>query len=78
MKFRIAGLGVLVQMTRLFSPWPSMSPDLMSCDFYLGYLKDRVYVPPLSTTLIPLRERIGNAVMAIDEMMLQNVWNELD
>ena len=29
-----------------------------------------------SQTLVQLRERIDNAVMAIDEMMIQNVWNE--
>ena len=31
-----------------------------------------------SETLVQLRESINNAVMAIDEMKLQNVWNELD
>ena len=31
-----------------------------------------------SQTLIQLRECINKAVMAFDEMMLQNVWNELD
>lgn len=60
-------------------PWPPRSPDLSPCDFYLwGYLKDRVYIPPLPRTLVELRERINTAVMTIDEMMLQNVWSELD
>ena len=60
-------------------PWSPMSPDLMPCDFYLwGYLKDHVCVPPLPRTLVPLKEHINNAVMAIYEMMFQNVWNELD
>ena len=31
-----------------------------------------------SETLIQLRESINNAVMVIDEMVLQNVWNELN
>ena len=31
-----------------------------------------------SETLGQLMERINNAVMANNEMMLQNVWNELD
>ena len=31
-----------------------------------------------SGTLIQLRESINNAVMVIDEMVLQNVWNELN
>ena len=29
-------------------------------------------------TLVQLRECINNAIMAIDEMMLQNVWNGMD
>jgi hypothetical protein len=60
-------------------PWPPRSPDLTPCDFVLwGYIKDLVYVPPLPRTLVKLRERIDAAVMTIDRMMLQNVWNELD
>ncbi|PNF30068.1 hypothetical protein B7P43_G04744 [Cryptotermes secundus] len=59
--------------------WPLRSPDLTPCDFFLwGYIKDRVYVPPLPRTLVELRERIDAAVMTIDRMMLQNTWNELD
>ncbi|PNF14823.1 hypothetical protein B7P43_G06338 [Cryptotermes secundus] len=59
--------------------WPPRSPDLTPCDFFLlGYIKDRVCVPPLPRTLVELRERIDAAVMTIDRMMLQNVWNELD
>ncbi|PNF14515.1 hypothetical protein B7P43_G15641 [Cryptotermes secundus] len=51
--------------------WPPRSPDLMPCDFFLwGYIKDRVYVPPLPRTLVELRERIYAAVMTIDRMML--------
>jgi hypothetical protein len=60
-------------------PWPSRSPDLTPCDFFLwGYIKDLVYVPPLPRSLVELRERIAAAVMTIDRMMLQNVWNEFD
>ncbi|KAJ4452056.1 hypothetical protein ANN_03572 [Periplaneta americana] len=59
--------------------WPPRSPDLTPCDFYLWeYIKDRVYVPPLPQTLVQLRERINNAVMAIDRTTLHKVWNELD
>ncbi|KAJ4432597.1 hypothetical protein ANN_21220 [Periplaneta americana] len=54
------------------------SPDLTPCDFYLWYIKDRIYVPPLPQTLVQLRERINNAVMTIDRTTLHNVWNELD
>ncbi|KAJ4438070.1 hypothetical protein ANN_14009 [Periplaneta americana] len=60
-------------------PWPTRSPDLTPCDFYLwGYIKDRVYVPPLPQTLVQLRERISNAVMAIDWTILHNVEFELE
>ncbi|KAJ4444560.1 hypothetical protein ANN_06355 [Periplaneta americana] len=60
-------------------PCPSRSPDLTPCDFYLWeYIKDRVYVPPHSQTLVKLRERINNAVMANDRTTLHNEWNELD
>ena len=32
--------------------WPPRSPDLMPCDFYLwGFVKGRVYVPPLPADL---------------------------
>ncbi|PSN31076.1 hypothetical protein C0J52_24186, partial [Blattella germanica] len=55
--------------------WPLRSPDLSPCGFYFwGYLKDRIYKPPFPRIL----ECINTAVMAIDEMMLQNVCNELD
>jgi hypothetical protein len=46
--------------------------------FIIQYIKDLVYVPPLPRSLVELRERIAAAVMTIDRMMLQNVWNELD
>ncbi|PNF27666.1 hypothetical protein B7P43_G14706 [Cryptotermes secundus] len=43
--------------------WPPTSPDLTSCDFFLwGFEKDAVYVPPLSTNLNDLRNRITAAV----------------
>jgi hypothetical protein len=34
--------------------------------------------PRAPRSLVELRERIAAAVMTIDRMMLQNVWNELD
>jgi hypothetical protein len=59
--------------------WPPRSPDLTPCDFFLwGYVKDRVYIPPLPTTLVEPQERISAAVMTIDKGMLQKVWTELD
>lgn len=60
-------------------PWPPRSPDLTPCDFFLwGYVKDKVYVPPMPTTLQELKERITAAVTDIDINMLSNVWMELD
>jgi hypothetical protein len=38
----------------------------------------RVYVPPLPRDLPQLRQRIVEAVAAIDGQMLQYVWQELD
>ncbi|PSN52512.1 hypothetical protein C0J52_11223, partial [Blattella germanica] len=58
---------------------PPRSSDPSQCDLYLwGYLKDRVYELPLPRTLVQLRECNNIVVMSTDEMMLQNVWNELD
>ncbi|GBO25569.1 hypothetical protein AVEN_131691-1 [Araneus ventricosus] len=52
------------------SPWRPRSPDLTPGDFFLwGYVKDKVYVPPMPTTA---------AVADIDGNKLLNVWTELD
>ncbi|GBM86836.1 hypothetical protein AVEN_225058-1 [Araneus ventricosus] len=49
------------------------------CDFFLwDYAKDKVYVPPMPTTLQTLQERSTAAVKDIDGNMLLNVWRELD
>jgi hypothetical protein len=54
--------------------WPPRSPDLIPC----GFIKDRVFVPPLSATLIDLRTRVTAAITAIDHDILQKVWHILD
>jgi hypothetical protein len=60
-------------------PWPPRSPDLTSCDFYLwGFVKDSVYVPPLSTSIHEIRDRITHALQAITADMLHRVWDEFD
>jgi len=60
-------------------PWPPWSPDLTPCNFFLwGYIKDRVYLPPMPHDLPQLQQRIVEAVAAIDCQMLQCVWHELD
>jgi hypothetical protein len=47
-------------------------------DFLWGYVKDRVYVPPLPATVDELQERITAAVISVTPGMLQRVWSELD
>jgi hypothetical protein len=60
-------------------PWPPRSPDLTPGGVFLwGYVKDKVYVPPLPRDLPELRQRIVAAVDTIDVDMLQRVWQELD
>jgi hypothetical protein len=62
-----------------FIPWLPSSPDLTPCDFFLwGYVKDKVYVPPLPRELPELQQRIVAAVDTIDVDQLQRVWQELD
>jgi hypothetical protein len=43
-----------------------------------GYIKDRVFVPPLPATLFDLSTRITAAITVIDHDMLQRVWQEFD
>jgi len=62
-----------------FNNLPPHSPDATQCDFFLwGYVKDQVYVPPLSASIPELKVRIKTAVETITAAMLQTVWNELD
>ena len=52
---------------QVFCKWPTRSPDLTVCVFFLwGYVKNRVYVPPLPAT------------MSVTPDMLQRVWSKLD
>ena len=52
---------------------------LTPCDFFLwGYIKDRVFVPPLRVSLNELKQRITTAVASVDEDMIRSVWTELD
>jgi hypothetical protein len=62
-----------------FSWWLPWSPDLTPCDFFLwGYVKDRVYLPPLPINLPKLKSSIVAAVHSITPDMLDRVWQELD
>jgi len=54
------------------------TPDATPCDFFLwGYVKDRVYVPPLPVSIPELKVQIRTAIETITADMLQT-WNELD
>ncbi|GFS80828.1 uncharacterized protein TNCV_1334561 [Trichonephila clavipes] len=58
--------------------WPSRSPHLTPCDFYVwGFIKNNVYVPPLPADFPDLRHRIEAAVARITSDTLNNVWDEL-
>jgi hypothetical protein len=58
--------------------WPPRSPDLPHLDFHFwGYIKDKIYVPPLPQSSRGLRERIRDAVMSVDEDILRRVWDEI-
>jgi len=45
---------------------------------FWGYVKDRIYVPPLPATVEELQEIITAAVKSVTPDMLQRVWSELD
>ena len=60
-------------------PWPPRSPDLTSCNFFLwGFVKHRVYLPPLPLSLKELRDRIARTLQTITADMLHRVWDEFD
>ena len=57
--------------------WPPRSPDMTPRDFFLwGYVKERVYVPPLPADLDELTNRITAAVKSVTEDTLRRVWDE--
>ena len=59
--------------------WPPRSPDLTPMDFFLwGFVKDRVFVPPLPANVVELRTRITAAVAKVTPEMLRSVWQETD
>jgi len=58
---------------------PPPSPDATPSDFFLrGYVKDQVYVSPLSASIPELKVRIRTAIETTTADMLQIVWNEID
>jgi hypothetical protein len=43
-----------------------------------GYVKDRVFVPPLATNLDDLKNIITAAVISVEEDALRSVWDEFN
>jgi len=43
-----------------------------------GYIKDRVFVPPLPVSLNELKQSITTAAASVDENMLMSAWTELE
>jgi len=53
--------------------WPTRSPDLNACDFFLwGYLKSKLYEKK-PRTMVDLKQNIRDEVAAISSTMLQRV-----
>ena len=58
--------------------WPPRSPDLTPLDFFLwGFVKGKVYKPPLPKTIQELKQRITLAVALVTPEMLQKVWENM-
>jgi hypothetical protein len=61
----------------IFCTWPTRSPDLTVCDFFLwDFVKDNVYCPPLPKMLPELRRLISNAIENVTEDVLERIWRE--
>jgi hypothetical protein len=43
-----------------------------------GYVKDKVFVPPVPVTLDDLKQRITTATGGVDDDMLTRVWQKFD
>jgi hypothetical protein len=46
--------------------------------FLWGYVKDKVFVPPVPVTLDDLKQRITAVTAGVDEDMFTRVWQEFD
>jgi len=57
--------------------WPPRSPDLTPLYFSAwGYVKDKVFVPPLPASLDEQRARMTEALATIDADMIHRIWDE--
>ena len=71
------GLDARDRKTWHYTLGPPRSPDMTPCEFFLwGYVKERVYVPPLPAVLDVLSNRITAAVKSVTEENLRRVWDE--
>jgi hypothetical protein len=60
-----------------FYSWPSWSPDLTPCEFFVcEFVKEAVCVRPLPTTLVDLKTRIRTAVNSVTRHIPLRVWDE--
>ena len=58
--------------------WPPRSPDLTTLDLFVwGYVRDKIFVPPLPASLEVLRARIREAVATIDADMIRRILEEI-
>ena len=52
--------------------WPARSPDINACNFFWGYLKNKMYEKKRETT-VDLKQNIRDAVVTMSPTMLQRV-----
>ncbi|PNF29996.1 hypothetical protein B7P43_G06954 [Cryptotermes secundus] len=58
--------------------WPPRSPDLTPLNFFLwGYVKDRVFVPPVNE-LADLQAHIRETIATVPMGMLERTWQEIE
>ena len=58
--------------------WPPRSPDLTPLDYFLwGFVKGKVYYPPLANSTEELKERIRLAVTLVTPQVLKKVWGNM-
>lgn len=59
--------------------WPLRPPDITPRDYFLwGYVKEDVYVAPLPTTLVDLRNHVTASMHSVTKDTLSRVWDEFD
>ena len=68
-------IGRAAERDQTMMKWPPRSPDLTPLDFYFwGYVKGKVYVPPLAQTIDQLKIRIRAAIQTVTIDVLIKVW----